>query len=86
MNQDIILNRLEKEFNGVQNAIDEGTLENMSVEVAKENNSINYRKWLITIYGKEGTIWEGGEFPGMLHFHKGYPKEPPSYYWSLYGG
>ncbi|CAK84226.1 unnamed protein product (macronuclear) [Paramecium tetraurelia] len=82
----MIDNRLEKEFNAVLNAIDDGVLENISVEVDKQNNSINYRKWIVTIYGKEGTIWEGGEFPGFLNFSKSYPSDPPQYYWQLYGG
>lgn len=76
---DMVKNRLEIEFNAVLNAIDEGIIENMTVEVDKQNNAINYKKWIITIYGREGTIWEGGEFPGVLIFPKEYPSDPPYY-------
>ncbi|CAD8209975.1 unnamed protein product [Paramecium pentaurelia] len=82
----MVKNRLEIEFNAVLNAIEEEILENMTVEVDKQNNSINYKKWFVTIYGKEGTIWEGGEFSGVLNFPKGYPSDPPTYQWTLYGG
>jgi ubiquitin-conjugating enzyme E2 A/ubiquitin-conjugating enzyme E2 I len=45
----------------------------MSVDVAIKNNARDYTTWNVVIYGKEGTIWEGGEFPGVLKFPATYP-------------
>lgn len=28
--------------------------------------------------GKEGTLWEGGEYPLDIHFHQNHPTEHPS--------
>lgn len=53
----------------------------MSVEVSKNNNMLDYTCWDCIIYGREGTIWEGGEFIGQLSFPSGYPTEPPVYVW-----
>lgn len=42
---------------------------------------LDYTCWDCIIYGREGTIWEGGEFIGQLSFPSGYPTEPPVYVW-----
>ncbi|CAD8211147.1 unnamed protein product [Paramecium octaurelia] len=78
-----MIKRLEKEFEQVQAAIDEGVIENVTVAVQYENNSANYTKWDVVIYGRENTIWQGGEFPGTLEFPQNYPTTSPVYTWKL---
>lgn len=82
---DQVVKRLEIEYNNVISAIDEGVIENMTVDVEMKNGQRNYKIWLVTIYGREGTLWEGGEFPGILEFGADYPNSPPRYRWKLYG-
>ena len=53
--------------------------------MAIKNNARDYTTWNVVIYGKEGSIWEGGEFPGVLKFPNSYPAEPPVYTWTNYG-
>jgi ubiquitin-protein ligase len=53
----------------------------MSVDLAIYNNFKDYTKWNVVIYGKEDTIWEGGEFQGVLKFPDDYPLVPPCYIW-----
>ncbi|CAD8105114.1 unnamed protein product [Paramecium primaurelia] len=79
-----MIKRLEKEFEDVQSAIDEGIIENMTVQVQYENNSANYTKWNVVIYGRENTIWQGGEFSGILEFPQSYPATSPVYTWKVY--
>lgn len=57
----------------------------MTVDVEMKNGQRNYRVWQVTIFGREGTLWEGGEFPGTLEFGNDYPNSPPRYRWKLYG-
>jgi len=42
-------------------------------------------KWNCIIYGREGTIWEGGEFQGTLEFPANYPLKSPVYIWKGLG-
>jgi len=42
-------------------------------------------KWNCIIYGREGTIWEGGEFQGTLEFPDNYPTVNPIYRWKGMG-
>ena len=77
--------RLQNEFKKVDEAIQDGTLNNVSVEVPVKNQTKDFMKWNCVIYGREGTIWEGGEFKGTLEFNYNYPTECPIYRWKGLG-
>jgi len=40
-------------------------------------NKSNIFEWNVGIPGKDGTIWEGAEFPLLVKFPKEYPAKPP---------
>ena len=42
-----------------------------------EDGSLNIMKWEAGIPGKDGTIWEGGEYFLTLLFTEDYPSKPP---------
>ncbi|KAJ3693150.1 hypothetical protein LUZ60_012245 [Juncus effusus] len=41
------------------------------------DGSVNLMIWHCTIPGKEGTDWEGGNFPLTIYFNEDYPTKPP---------
>lgn len=45
--------------------------------VTNEDGSLNLMKWEAGIPGKEGSIWEGGEYYLTLQFSEDYPTKPP---------
>eukprot|EP01059_Diplonema_ambulator_P019956 TRINITY_DN3363_c0_g2_i1.p2 TRINITY_DN3363_c0_g2~~TRINITY_DN3363_c0_g2_i1.p2 ORF type:complete len:109 (+),score=17.52 TRINITY_DN3363_c0_g2_i1:102-428(+) len=47
--------------------------------VTDDNGELNLLEWEAVIPGKDGTIWEGGEYKLNLAFTKDYPSKPPKY-------
>eukprot|EP00758_Cryptobia_borreli_P003168 Tbor_TRINITY_DN3572_c0_g2::TRINITY_DN3572_c0_g2_i1::g.2917::m.2917/K10577/UBE2I, UBC9; ubiquitin-conjugating enzyme E2 I len=45
--------------------------------VELENGELDLMKWEAGIPGKEGTIWEGGEYQLTMTFTEDYPTKPP---------
>eukprot|EP01063_Lacrimia_lanifica_P014843 TRINITY_DN21405_c0_g1_i1.p2 TRINITY_DN21405_c0_g1~~TRINITY_DN21405_c0_g1_i1.p2 ORF type:complete len:160 (+),score=71.01 TRINITY_DN21405_c0_g1_i1:54-533(+) len=45
--------------------------------VVDENGEAQLMKWEAGIPGKEGTIWEGGEYNLTIAFSKDFPSKPP---------
>eukprot|EP01059_Diplonema_ambulator_P019958 TRINITY_DN3363_c0_g2_i3.p1 TRINITY_DN3363_c0_g2~~TRINITY_DN3363_c0_g2_i3.p1 ORF type:complete len:158 (+),score=50.94 TRINITY_DN3363_c0_g2_i3:1203-1676(+) len=45
--------------------------------VTDDNGELNLLEWEAVIPGKDGTIWEGGEYKLNLAFTKDYPSKPP---------
>ncbi|KAE8782496.1 SUMO-conjugating enzyme SCE1 [Hordeum vulgare] len=41
------------------------------------DGTVNLMVWHCTIPGKQGTDWEGGNYPLTLHFSEDYPSKPP---------
>jgi ubiquitin-conjugating enzyme E2 I len=46
--------------------------------VTAADGSMNLMVWEAGIPGKDGTIWEGGEYHLTLQFTEDYPSKPPS--------
>eukprot|EP01064_Diplonema_japonicum_P028192 TRINITY_DN4267_c0_g1_i1.p1 TRINITY_DN4267_c0_g1~~TRINITY_DN4267_c0_g1_i1.p1 ORF type:complete len:158 (+),score=24.08 TRINITY_DN4267_c0_g1_i1:79-552(+) len=42
-----------------------------------ESGELNLLEWEAVIPGKDGTIWEGGEYKLHMAFTKDYPSKPP---------
>lgn len=43
----------------------------------RADGSADLLRWECLVPGKEGTIWEGGEYPVTLQFCSDYPTKPP---------
>jgi ubiquitin-protein ligase len=70
-------NRIINEYEQVLQAIEDEVLQYITVELSHKNNAVDYNEWNIVIYGKDGTIWDGGEFKCTMQFPEGYPNQPP---------